>query len=209
MLAAVNVLDATSLVSAFGLVGVMLVLFAETGLLVGFFLPGDSLLFVAGLAAAGGLADQGIRLPLGWLLVAGVVGALVGAQTGYLVGARAGPRLFDRPEGRLFRQSHVKRADEFLHRFGAGRAVVLARFVPIVRTLMNPLAGVVGMPARQFALWQVVGGLAWVVGVTLLGYFLGNVAFIKNNLEALILAVVAVSVVPIAAGLYREYRRAR
>jgi len=204
---AVNLLSARSLVETFGTIGILAIVFAETGLLLGFFLPGDSLLFLAGFAAAGGLPGVHLALPL--LLVTLPVAAIAGAQVGYLIGRRAGPVLFDREDSRLFRRSNVARAERVLERFGEGKAVVLARFVPIVRTFMNPLAGVTGMPARTFTTWNVVGGLGWTIAVTLLGHQLGNVAFVARHLELLILGIVAVSVLPIGFELLRQRRADR
>lgn len=208
---AVNLLSASSVVSTFGVIGVLVVLFAETGLLVGFFLPGDSLLFVAGFAASGRgivVGSHSYHLPLGWLMLAAAVGAVVGAQTGYAIGRRFGPPLFERPDSRLFRRSYVERAQEVFDEFGPGKAVVLARFVPIVRTFLNPLAGTVRMPLRDFAVWNLIGGVAWTVVVILLGYYLHHVAFIRRHLELLILAVVALSLIPIVVEAMRHRRSA-
>jgi membrane-associated protein len=193
------------LLDALGVAGVLLILFAETGLLVGFFLPGDSLLFVAGYATVAGNSLH-LHLPLGWLLVAAATGALVGAQVGYYLGLRAGPRLFARPDSRLFRQSYVERAARVFERFGPGKAVVLARFVPVVRTVLNPLAGTVGMSVRDFTLWNVVGGLLWTVGIVLLGHGIGHIGFVRKHIEVLVLAVVVVSVLPLVAELVRQQR---
>jgi len=158
---AVNLLDPHSLLASFGPLGVGAVLFAETGLLIGFFLPGDSLLFTAGVLAAAP-AGAALHVPLGAVLVAAALGACLGAQTGYLIGRRAGPPLFDNPRrARLGRARD--RAETYLARYGYGRAIVLARFVPVVRTVLNPLAGIVGVPARTFTVWQVAGGLLWSV----------------------------------------------
>ena len=197
------------LLDVFGVVGVMLVLFAESGLLIGIILPGDSLLFVAGYATVAGNSLPGeLHLPLGWLLIAAATGAIVGAQVGHEFGRRAGPSVFNRPESRLFRPSHVERTREVLDRFGAGRAVVLARFVPIVRTLLNPLVGAAGMPVRSFAVWNVVGGLVWTVGLILLGHTVGDVSFVRKHIEVLAVAVVLLSVLPLAFELTRRRRRA-
>ena len=204
---ALNPLDARSLVETFGELGVLVVLFCETGILLGIFLPGDSLLFVAGFAASGGIA--GVHLQLGFLLPAAFVGAVVGAQTGHWIGRRAGTPLFDRPDSRLFKRRYVDRTEELVERFGAGKAIVLARLVPGVRTLANPFLGIAGFPARTFAVWNLVGGALWTVGVTLLGYFLGEVSFIADHVELVVLAVVVVSVVPIGFELWRESRRRR
>ena len=199
---ALNVLDPHSLLSAFGPVGVAVVLFAETGLLVGFFLPGDSLLFTAGVIAAAP-ATASLRLPLAGVLVAAAVGACAGAQVGYLIGARAGPRLLQDVSRPRLREGR-DRARRYLGRYGFARAIVLARFIPVVRTVLNPLAGAVGVPARVFALWQVVGGLIWSLGVTLAGYWLGSsVHNVDHYLLPIVAAVVVVSLIPLALELIR------
>jgi membrane-associated protein len=206
-LLAVDVLNAQSLLAAFGAlveVGVLIIMFAETGLLIGFFLPGDTLLFAAGFAAAGGIPH--VHPNLGLVILAAAVGALAGAQTGFWIGRRAGPVLFDRPDSKLFKRAYVDKAAVYFHRFGPGRAVVLARFIPIVRTFLNPLAGMLRMSPREFALWQVVGGLGWTVAITLLGYFLGQIGVLARNIEALIILLVAVSLVPIVIELVRNRR---
>lgn len=165
---ALNPLDPHSLLTSLGVLGVFLVLFAETGLLVGFFLPGDSLLFTAGLLAAT-QATSTVHLSLPAVLLAAAAGALLGAQVGYLLGRRAGPALLDRPDRPRLQQA-VARASEALERYGTGKAIVLARFLPLVRTVLNPLAGAVGVPVRMFTQWQVAGGLLWSLGVPLAGY---------------------------------------
>ena len=183
---AVNPLDPHSLLSSFGAVGVGVVLFAETGLLIGFFLPGDSLLFTAGVLAAAP-ATASLHLPLAGVLAAAAIGACVGAQTGYLIGRRAGPALFDsatRPKLRDGRD----RAAQYLTRYGHARAILLARFVPVVRTVLNPLAGILAIPARVFTLWQIAGGLVWSIGVTLAGYWLGSTI---HNVDHYLLPIVA------------------
>ena len=196
------------LLDVFGVVGVMLVLFAETGLLIGIVLPGDSLLFLAGYATVESNNLPGdLHFPLGWLLVAAALGALVGAQVGYELGRRAGPAVFRRPESLFFRPSHVERTRDVLERFGAGRSVVLARFVPIVRTLLNPMAGAAGMPARSFALWNVVGGLLWTVGLILLGHAVGNVDFVRKHIEVLAVLVVLISLGPLVFEVTRRRLR--
>lgn len=201
---AVNLLSARSLIETFGTLGILFVIFAETGLLIGFFLPGDSLLFLAGFAAAGKLHPVHLSLPV--LLVTLPIAAILGAEVGYLIGYRAGPVLFERRESRLFRRSYVERARGVLDRFGPGKAVVLARFVPVVRTFLNPLAGVVQMPIRTFTVWNIVGGIAWTIVVTLVGYRLGNVHFVAAHLELLILAIVAISLLPILVEFLRHRR---
>jgi membrane-associated protein len=204
---AVNVLDARSLLSAFGAVGIALVMFAETGLLVGFFLPGDSLLFTAGLLCAG-TAGGGVALSLPQVLVASVAGALVGAQCGYVLGRRGGRALLDRSRSKRLRDGAL-RAEELLARYGHSKAVVLARFVPVVRTVLNPLAGVLGVPVRTFTVAQVAGGAVWSVGLVLAGYALGSsVPDVDHYLLPIVALIVVVSLVPLGVELVRSARRA-
>ncbi|MFF9392571.1 DedA family protein [Streptomyces griseoluteus] len=203
---AVNVLDAQSLLATFGTLGIAVVLFAETGLLIGFFLPGDSLLFTAGLLCASGSAGGSVHLSLGWVLVAAAAGALTGAQAGYLLGRRAGPALLKRTKSRKVSEA-ADRAAEILERYGHAKAIVLARFLPVVRTVLNPLAGVLAVPARTFALWQVVGGLVWAVGLVLAGYGLGaSVPNVDRYLLPIIAVIVIVSLVPVGLELLRSRR---
>src|SRR5690349_15640947 len=197
MTQAVNVLDAGSLLSAFGALGVAVVMFAETGLLVGFFLPGDSLLFTAGLLCAGS-SDSSVHLSLWQVLAAAVVGALLGAQTGYWLGRRGGRALLARSRAKKLHEG-AARAEELLARYGHAKAVVLARFVPVVRTVLNPLAGALDVPVRVFTLWQVIGGLAWTIGLVLGGYALGSsVPNVDRYLLPLVALVVVLSLTPIA-----------
>ncbi|MFI1831727.1 DedA family protein [Streptomyces olivaceoviridis] len=204
---AVNVLDAHSLLAAFGVLGVGVVLFAETGLLIGFFLPGDSLLFTAGLLCTGS-ADQGVKLSLAPLLVSAAVGALAGAQCGYLIGRKAGGVLIARSRSRRLREG-VRRAEELLERYGHAKAILLARFVPVVRTVLNPMAGALDVPVRTFTLWQVTGGLVWSVGLTFAGYALGSsIPNVDRYLLPLVGLIVIVSLVPLLAEVLRARRRA-
>ena len=202
------ILDGKQLIGSVGLVGLLLIVFAETGLLVGFFFPGDSLLFAAGYACVDG-NKLGYDSPLGlvptMLLV--IVAAIVGAQTGFVVGRRGGPALFKRDDSRFFKRRYVTQSEEVIERYGAGRAIVLARFVPIVRTFLNPLVGAGGLSARVFTTWNVVGGVLWGGGVTLAGYYLGQVDWIGKRLEVFAVLIVAISVTPIAIELLRSRRR--
>ncbi len=200
-----TLLDPHALLASFGALGVFLVLFAETGLLIGFFLPGDSLLFTAGLLCTTA-ASSTVHLSLPLILLAGAAGALSGAQVGYLLGRRIGPAMLDRP-GRPRMQQAVVRASEALERYGTGKAIVLARFIPLVRTVLNPLAGTVKIPVRTFTLWQVVGGLGWSLGVTLAGYGLGTqVPNIDRYLLPIVALVVIVSLIPVGLELRRTHR---
>jgi len=205
--AAVNVLDPHSLLSAFGPIGVGVVLFAETGLLIGFFLPGDSLLFTAGVLSAA--AGSSLHLPLGWVLIAATLGACLGAQVGYLIGRRVGPALFDKSNRKRLRQGR-DRAELYLAHYGYGRAIVLARFIPVVRTVLNPLAGVLHVPARVFTLWQILGGVVWSVGVVLAGYWLGShIRNVDRYLLPIIALIVVVSLIPLAVEVLRARRGRR
>ncbi|MCI2421566.1 DedA family protein [Saccharopolyspora sp. K220] len=200
-----NPLDPHSLLAAFGPLGVAVVLFAETGLLIGFFLPGDSLLFTAGLLCAT-TSGAALHLSLPWVLLAAAAGAVLGAQTGYLIGRRVGPTLLDRPD-RPRLHAATARAREALERYGVGKAVLLARFIPLVRTVLNPLAGAVGVPARTFAVWQVGGGLLWALGVPIAGYLLGSqIPNIDTYLLPIIAIIVVLSLIPVARELLRARR---
>lgn len=206
---ALNPLDAKSLIEAFGAAGIFIVIFAETGLLIGFFLPGDSLLFTSGVLCAAS-ADAALHLNLALILPGVALAAIAGAQVGYLIGRRAGPVLFDRPRSRVFNPANVAKAETYFERFGPARAVVLARFVPIVRTFLNPVAGVLRMPAATFAVWNVIGGLLWSVGVTLLGYWLGSkISSIDTYLLPIIAVILVISVLPIVAEVLRARRSSR
>ncbi|GHI03802.1 hypothetical protein AQI88_08965 [Streptomyces cellostaticus] len=205
---AVNVLDAHSLLAAFGVLGVGVVLFAETGLLIGFFLPGDSLLFTAGLLCTGA-SDRGVHLSLGPLLAAAAVGALAGSQCGYLLGRKAGGALLARSRSARLHEG-AERAEELLERYGHAKAIMLARFVPVVRTVLNPMAGALGVPARTFTLWQVTGGLVWSLGLTLAGYALGSsIPNVDKYLLPLIALIVLVSLIPLAAEVLRSRKAAK
>jgi membrane-associated protein len=197
-------LDPEHLIQTFGLIGLLAIVFAESGLLVGFFLPGDSLLFTAGLLSA----TTDLLPPLVVIAPLVVVAAIVGDQVGYVIGAKAGPRIFHRPDSRFFKQEYVDKAYAYFDRYG-GRTIVLARFVPIVRTFAPVVAGVSRMRYRTFVTYNVVGGLLWGAGVTTLGYYLGQVQFVADNVEPIIIGIVILSVIPIASELLRQRSRAR
>ncbi len=200
-------LDATHILDALGpyaMIGVLVIVFAECGLLIGFFLPGDSLLFTAGLLVATG----SIKMPLPWFCLLIVVSACAGNLVGYGIGYRAGPAIFSRPDSRLFKREYVDKTHAFFDKYGA-RAIVLARFVPIVRTFITVTAGVGRMDFRRYAIYSTIGGVLWGAGVTVLGYFLGRIEFVRANIEAMLILIVLVSVIPIAAELIRARVSAR
>ncbi len=203
---ALNPLSATSLLASLGAIGVFLALFAETGLLIGFFLPGDSLLFTAGLLCT--TSSHSVHLSLPAVILAAVGGALLGAQTGYYIG-RGGRPLLGRTSRRFLRRG-TERAGVLLARYGYGKAIVLARFIPVVRTVLNPMAGALDVPVRTFTIWQVVGGVIWSVGVTLAGYALGStIPSIDTYLLPIIAAIVAVSLIPIGLEFFRARSASR
>ena len=181
---------------------VMAVVFAETGLLFGFFLPGDSLLFLAGAL----VASHVIALPF-WVLAAGVfVAAVLGDQLGYLIGRRYGPRVFSRPESRFFRRENAERAQLFFARRGA-LAVVLGRFVPVVRTFVPVVAGVARMPRRSFSILNLGGALVWAVGIVAVGFRFGGIAFVAAHIELITIAIASVSIIPATFEVLRRRRR--
>jgi len=171
---------------------VLAIIFAECGLLIGFFLPGDSLLFVTGLFIAQGFISINIWLASVLLIIAAIVGNL----TGYWIGKKAGPALFRRPDSKLFKQEYVDKTHSFFEKYGA-RAIVMARFVPIVRTFITATAGIARMDFRTFMTYSAVGAFLWAGLVTIAGYFLGNIEFVKKNIEVILLLVVFVSILPI------------
>jgi membrane-associated protein len=196
-------MDPESLIETFGTIGLFAIVFAESGLLVGFFLPGDSLLFTAGL-----LASQG-DLNIAVLLVGCPLAAVLGDQVGYLFGRRVGPALFRKPDSRIFRQRHVEVAREYFAEHGS-KTIVLARFVPIVRTFAPVIAGVAQMPYRTFVTFNIVGGVLWGFGVTLAGYLLGEVIPDGDRFIYPIIAVIVVlSFVPVIREALRHRREAR
>ncbi|MER7841580.1 VTT domain-containing protein [Streptomyces sp. NPDC096040] len=193
-------LDPNQLLDSFGIWGLLLVVFAESGLLIGFFLPGDSLLFTCGLL----ITSNQLDFPLWGAIALICVAAILGDQAGYMFGKKVGPSLFNRPNSRLFKQENVAKAHEFFEKHGP-KSLILARFVPVIRTFTPIIAGVSGMAYRSFLVFNVIGGALWGAGVTLLGSWLGKIDFVKNNIEAILILIVLVSVIPIII----EFLRAR
>ena len=193
-----------SSLGALSMIAVMVMVFAETGLLVGFFLPGDSLLFAFGLAISGGIVP--VPLWLACLLIS--TSALIGDQTGYWIGRKAGPKVFNRPESRFFSQQNVSRTNSFFERYG-NRAVVLAHFVPVMRTFVPVAAGIGQMSYRRFLRYNIIGVLAWGSGVTLLGAVLGNIPFVAEHVEYFTIGFVIVSTIPIIIEVLKARRENR
>jgi membrane protein DedA with SNARE-associated domain len=192
----------TSLGGPLSLLVIMGIVFAESGLLVGFFLPGDSLLFSAGVLLAGGAIHVSFVV-----VAAGVVlAAFLGDQVGYLIGRKAGPRLFTRPDSRFVSRGHAQRAHDFFVAHGS-KAVILARFVPIVRTFTPTVAGVGAMPYRRFVGYNAIGATLWGVGMLAAGHALGGVSLVSGHVEVMTLTVVALSLVPAAVSVWRARRR--
>jgi membrane-associated protein len=200
-------LDPEYLIRALGpyvLPGLCLILFAECGLLVGFFLPGDSLLFVAGLFVARGF----IAMPLWLVCTLLVAAALLGNLCGYWIGRKAGPAIFSKPDSRLFKREYVDKTHAFFEKYGS-KAIVLGRFVPIVRTFITVMAGVGQMDARRYLTYSIIGGVAWAAGVTVLGYWLGQFGFVRDHIELMILLVVLLSVIPLVLEFLKSRRERR
>jgi membrane-associated protein len=175
------------------------IIFAETGLVVFPFLPGDSILFIAGTVAATAGLDVHV------LVVVLIVAAILGDTVNYAIGHYIGPRVFDKPDSRWFKQAHLRRTQEFYDRYG-GVTIIIGRFVPIVRTFAPFLAGVAGMTYRKFLSFNVVGAIAWITSLVYAGYLFGNIPWVKNNLSLIVIGIVVVSLLPAASTFFKEWR---
>ena len=208
-----NLFDAHSIVGDLGLIGVLTIIFAETGLLIGLAFPGDSLLFIAGVTASGsGAAILGnAHLDPVLLFALSPIAAIAGSTTGYWFGEKYGKKLFDKPDGRIFNQHKVVATEKWLTKYGIGKALVLARFVPFVRTLINPMCGIIGVPKKTFMIWNSIGAIIWTQGVIGLGFLLGDV--LKGSVDKYLLPVIGlivfVSLVPVLIELFREWQSKR
>lgn len=199
-----GLLDPQGLLEGFGpwaFAAVVAIIFVECGLLVGLVLPGDSLLFITGMLLATRFIDLNPVVAIGAIALSAIIGNLVG----YWVGLKIGPPLFSRPDSRIFKKEYVTRTHEFFEKYGP-RALILARFTPIVRTLITATAGIAKMDFRTFSVYSAIGGVLWAVSMTLLGYYLGSVKFIADNIETLTIAIVIISVIPIFLELRKSKR---
>lgn len=207
-----NLFDAHSIVGDLGLAGILAIIFAETGLLIGLAFPGDSLLFIAGIAASSAGAEVlgGASLNA-TIFIAAPLAAIVGSQVGHFLGAKYGRKLFDRPNGRFFTHERVAQTERWLTKYGVGKALLLARFIPFVRTLINPTVGIIGYPARKFLVWNVLGAVIWTELVLGAGYVLGNKisGSIDKYLLPIIALIILVSVLPVALEVLKEWRTKR
>ncbi len=202
-----NPISPDTLLSNFGLAGLAAILFAECGLLVGFFLPGDTILLAAGISLSIGT----IHTSLAWYLIVAPIAAVAGNLVGYWIGYRVGPKVFDRPNSKLFRPEYVTRAHAFYDRWGI-LTVLLARFVPIVRTVATVMAGTGRMRFSLYAIVSIIGGIIWTDGVLLIGYALGHVKFVqdhKSYIDYAVIAVVVLSLVPAGIHFLQARRHAK
>jgi membrane-associated protein len=198
-------LDPYKIIEKGGLWLVAAIVFAESGLLIGFFLPGDSLLFITGFLASKPKDLPHIGQPLPLICLVLFLAAAAGDQVGYLFGKRVGPAMFTRPKSKLFNPDHVARAHAFLEKHGP-KTILLARFVPVVRTFAPIVAGVGNMSYKTFVRWNLIGAALWGAGVTALGYFLGQIDFIRDHVEIAILVVVVVSILPVVIEFVKHRR---
>lgn len=180
------------------------IIFAECGILLGFFLPGDSLLFITGLCIASGIISVNIWVAVILLIIVAIAGNL----TGYWIGYKAGPALFKKPDSKLFRKEYVEKTHGFFEKYGA-RAIILARFVPIVRTFITAVAGIGRMNFREYFVYSTIGAVLWAGLVTVAGYFLGDIDVVKNNIEKVLILIVLLSVIPIVIEFIRHKRQHR
>lgn len=197
-------LNPEAIVTGLGTLGVVLTLFVEVGLLIGLVLPGDSLLFVAGLAA--GTDALGFQLSLFTLLIFCPMAAFLGSELGFFIGARYGRSLFDRPDGRIFNQERVRYAEEWFNRYGPGKAIIFGRYIPIVRTLMSPLAGILKMDKKKFTFWNSLSALLWTSSILIIGFLLGErvSGSIDKYLLPIVLTLILVSMIPVLRELLKK-----
>jgi len=204
----VNLFDAQSIVTDLGLIGILVILFAETGLLIGIAFPGDSLLFMAGIAASGTGAAllNGNKLPVVELFIGAPIAAITGSYVGRWLGKKYGRKLFDRPDGRFFTQARVIQTEKWLEKYGIGKALILARFIPFIRTLINPLVGIINIPTKVYMIWNALGAIIWTDGILLLGFLFGEKieGSVDRYLLPLVGLIIFLSILPIIVELLRK-----
>jgi membrane-associated protein len=198
------------IIGTLGVVGVLTVLFVETGLLVGLVLPGDSMLFLAGIAASGtAVATIGVKLPLNVLLIGVPIATFLGSQLGYYIGRKFGPKIFNRPDGKFFTQHRVEQTEQWLLRYGVGKALFLSRFIPVVRTLINPICGVARIDVMKFAIANAVSATIWGAGFIYLGYVVGEriEGSVDRYLLPITIIVIFLSFTPVLIEYFRERKK--
>ena len=206
-----NLLDADSVISTLGLIGVLGIIFIETGLLIGLVFPGGEVVFLAGIAASDSAGELKLSAPL--LFTLAPIAAIVGGEVGYWFGRTFGRKFFDRPDSRFFNQKMVQRTEKWLVKYGPRKALVFGRFIPFARTLINPVCGVVQLDRKTFSMWNAIGAIIWTQVAMGIGYFLGNVKMFKDNGEYFIVGVVTlivlVSAVPLVLQVFKEWQSKR
>ena len=205
-----NLFDAHSIVADLGLAGILGIIFAETGLLIGLAFPGDSLLFIAGVAASGSGAEilGDAHLSAAGLFIGAPLAAIIGGQVGYFFGEKYGRKFFDRPDGRFFNHQKVLTTEKWIRKYGIGKALIFARFVPFVRTLINPMCGVIGVDKKKFFFYNTLGALIWTQGVIGLGFILGE--RLEGSVDAYLLPIIGlivfISLIPVLVEIFREWQ---
>jgi membrane-associated protein len=208
-----NLLDANSVVTTLGLIGVLGIIFMETGLLIGLVFPGGEVVFLAGMAASGAGADilGEAKLSAPWLFALAPVAAITGGEVGYWFGKKYGVKFFDRPDTRFFNQKMVRTVEKWLNKYGPRKALVFGRFIPFVRTLLNPVCGVVQLDRKTFSTWNAIGGIIWTEVAIGVGYLLGDALSTAANyyLYGIVGVIVLISLVPMFIELFREWNSRR
>ena len=206
-----NLLDADSVISTLGLIGVLGIIFIETGLLIGLVFPGGEVVFLAGIAASDSAGELKLSAPL--LFTLAPIAAIVGGEVGYWFGRTFGRKFFDRPDSRFFNQKMVQKTEKWLVKYGPRKALVFGRFIPFARTLINPVCGVVQLDRKTFSTWNAIGAIIWTQVAMGIGYFLGNVKMFKENgnyfIVGVVTLIVLVSAVPLVLQVFKEWQSKR
>ncbi len=206
-----NLLDADSVISTLGLIGVLGIIFMETGLLIGLVFPGGEVVFLAGIAASDSAGELKLSAPL--LFTLAPIAAIVGGEVGYWFGRTFGRKFFDRPDSRFFNQKMVQKTEKWLVKYGPRKALVFGRFIPFARTLINPVCGVVQLDRKTFSTWNAIGAIIWTQVAMGIGYFLGNVKMFKDNgnyfIVGVVTLIVLVSAVPLVLQVFKEWQSKR